>query len=187
MADKDNDWNVPSSDGEEDSPEAAQSQGEEKWEVPLKVLLLYSEIEKNGFIELKVKECRSGENLDVPKSDTVKEQETPKESDATEANADPEATTNEETSAQNIDKEKTLEPSAFDYTEESIDETSHITRKIPKTERFQRKRVGTLENVISDLKRFRDMDHKEATDTDVKATSNPVNTDAATKEESTAV
>lgn len=31
------------------------------------------------------------------------------------------------------------------------------------------------------------MDHKEATDTDVKATSNPVNTDAATKEESTAV
>ena len=30
---------------------------------------------------------------------------------------------------------RTLEPSAFDYTEESIDETSHITRKIPKTGR----------------------------------------------------
>lgn len=102
MADKDNEWNVPSSDGEEDSSEA-QSQGEEKWEVPLKVLLLYSEIEKNGFIELKVKECRSS---DGPKPCTVKEQETTKESDATEANADPEFTKNEETSAQNIDKEK---------------------------------------------------------------------------------
>lgn len=106
MADKDNDWYVPSSDGEEDSPEAAQSQGEEKWEVPLKVLLLYSEIEKNGFIELKVKECRSSNNVDLDKSCTVKEQEIPKESDATEAIADPEASTNEETSAQNIDNEK---------------------------------------------------------------------------------
>ena len=28
---------------------------------------------------------------------------------------------------------RTQEPSAFDYTEESIDDTSHITRKIPKT------------------------------------------------------
>ena len=28
------------------------------------------------------------------------------------------------------------------------------------SERFQRKRVGTLENVISDLKRFRDMNSK---------------------------
>lgn len=31
------------------------------------------------------------------------------------------------------------------------------------------------------------MDHKEATDTEIKATSNPVDTDAATKEESSAV
>ena len=28
---------------------------------------------------------------------------------------------------------RTPEPSAFDYAEESIDETSHMTRKIPKT------------------------------------------------------
>lgn len=55
------------------------------------------------------------------------------------------------------------------------------------TERLQRKRVGTLENVISDLKRFRDMDNKESVDTDAKATSNPMDADTATKEESSAV
>lgn len=32
-------------------------------------------------------------------------------------------------------------------------------------ERLHRKRVGTLENVISDLKRFRDMDSKETEST----------------------
>jgi len=98
MADKDNDWTIPSSDGEEDSSEASQSQGEGKWEIPLKVLLLYSEIEKNGFIELKVKECRSGE--------TVKKQEIPKESDATKENASSETTGSDETVPQNLDKEK---------------------------------------------------------------------------------
>lgn len=98
MADKDNDWNIPSSDGEEDSSEAAQSQGQEKREVPLKVLLLYSEIEKNGFIELKVKECRSGE--------TVKKQEIPKESDAAKENASPETSGNDESEPQNLEKEK---------------------------------------------------------------------------------
>ena len=98
MADKDNDWTIPSSDGEEDSSEASQSQGEGKWEIPLKVLLLYSEIEKNGFIELKVKECRSGE--------TVKKQEIPKESDATKENASSEPTGSDETVPQNLDKEK---------------------------------------------------------------------------------
>lgn len=178
MTDKDNDWNIPSSDGEEDSSDAAQSQGEGKWEIPLKVLLLYSEIEKNGFIELKVKECRSGE--------MVKKQEPSKENDATKENASPETTGSDETVPQNLEKEKTLEPSAFDYTEESIDETSHITRKIPKTERLQRKRVGTLENVISDLKRFRDMDNKESVDAENKTTSKPVEADDVTKEESTA-
>ena len=36
-------------------------------------------------------------------------------------------------------------------------------------ERLHRKRVGTLENVISDLKRFRDMDTKETENTDNKS------------------
>lgn len=36
-------------------------------------------------------------------------------------------------------------------------------------ERLHRKRVGTLENVISDLKRFRDMDTKETENTDKKS------------------
>lgn len=36
-------------------------------------------------------------------------------------------------------------------------------------ERLHRKRVGTLENVISDLKRFRDMDSKETESTDNKS------------------
>lgn len=99
MADKDNDWNIPSSDGEEDSSEAAQSQGEGKWEIPLKVLLLYSEIENNGFIELKVKECRSG--------GTVKKQELSKENDATKDNASPVTTgSSDETVPQNPEKEK---------------------------------------------------------------------------------
>jgi len=30
-----------------------QTQGEDQWEIPLRILLLYSEIEKNGSIELK--------------------------------------------------------------------------------------------------------------------------------------
>ena len=98
MADKDNDWNIPSSDGEEDSSEAAQSQGEGKWEIPLKVLLLYSEIERKGFIELKVKECRSDE--------TLKKQELSKESDATKENASPETTGSDEGVPQNLEKEK---------------------------------------------------------------------------------
>ena len=98
MADKDNDWNIPSSDGEEDSSEASQSQGEGKWEIPLKVLLLYSEIEKIGFIELKVKECRSVE--------TVKKQEIPKESDATKESASLETTGSDESVPQNLEKEK---------------------------------------------------------------------------------
>ena len=98
MADKDNDWNIPSSDGEEDSSEAAQSQGEGKWEIPLKVLLLYSEIERKGFIELKVKECRSDE--------TLKKQELSTESDATKENASPETTGSDEGVPQNLEKEK---------------------------------------------------------------------------------
>ena len=36
-------------------------------------------------------------------------------------------------------------------------------------ERLHRKRVGTLENVISDLKRFRDMDTKETENADNKS------------------
>ena len=98
MADKDNDWNIPSSDGEEDSCDAAQSQVGGKWEIPLKVLLLYSEIEKNGFIELKVKECRS--------SETVKKQELLKENDATKVDTSPETTGSDETVPQNLEKEK---------------------------------------------------------------------------------
>ena len=99
MVDRDNDWNIPSSDGEEDSSETAQSQGEGKWEIPLKVLLLYSEIEKNGFIELKVKECRIGETV-------KKQEEVPKESDATKENANPETIGSDETMPQNLEKEK---------------------------------------------------------------------------------
>lgn len=112
MADENNEWNVPCSDGEEDSSEAAQSQGEEKWEVPLKVLLLYSEIEKNGFIELKVKEYRSDETIslsliDDPKSCAVKEEETPKDGDTTEENGNPETSGNyQDIVDQNIDIEK---------------------------------------------------------------------------------
>ena len=55
------------------------------------------------------------------------------------------------------------------------------------TERLQRKRIGTLENVISDLKRFRDMDSKESVDNDNKAASNKEEADVETKEQSTAV
>ena len=110
MADENNEWNVPCSDGEEDSSETAQSKAEEKWEVPLKVLLLYSEIEKNGFIELKVEEYRSDEAVsltDDSKSCAVKEQETPKDGDATEESGNPEISGNyQDTVHQNIEKEK---------------------------------------------------------------------------------
>lgn len=51
-------WNVPKSDDEQDSSEAKGNKVEDELDIPLKVLLLYREIEKNGFIELKVKECR---------------------------------------------------------------------------------------------------------------------------------
>jgi len=44
-------------------------------------------------------------------------------------------------------------------------------------ERLHRKRIGTLENVISDLKRFRDMDTKETENTDNKSTQG-IKTDA---------
>lgn len=103
MADKESEWNVPSSDGEEDSGEAAQSQGEEKWEVPLNVLLLYSEIEKNGFIELKVKECRSGENSI---SSEIKEQENVKDENPNEDEPNTKTIGNDETLAPSTEKEK---------------------------------------------------------------------------------
>lgn len=181
MSDKESDWNVPSSDGEEDSAEAVQSQSGKEREIPLNVLRLYSEIEKNGYLELKVKEYRSGVNNVVSEA---REQENEEAEELNEATADIKTTENDETPAvPATDKDKAHEPSAFDYTEESIDETSLITRKIPKTERLQRKRVGTLENVISDLKRFRDMDNKESTDTDKNAI--PPETRAATNEEQT--
>ena len=51
-------WNVPKSDDEQDGFEAKGNKVEDELEIPLTVLLLYREIEKNGFIELKVKECR---------------------------------------------------------------------------------------------------------------------------------
>lgn len=51
-------WNVPKSDDEQESSEAKGNKVEDELDIPLKVLLLYREIEKNGFIELKVKECR---------------------------------------------------------------------------------------------------------------------------------
>ena len=53
-----NEWNVPNSDDELTICEDGQNQGDESLKIPLKVLLLYSEIEKRGFIELKVKEFR---------------------------------------------------------------------------------------------------------------------------------
>ena len=71
-----NEWNVPNSDDEQDNSEVKQNQGEDKLKIPLKVLLLYSEIEKNSFIELKVKECRRGVKENIVQSSTVvKEQE----------------------------------------------------------------------------------------------------------------
>ena len=67
MCDTDiNEWNVPNSDDELVSCQEGHDPEEEIWDIPLKVLLLYSEIEKKGFIELKVKECRSD-----PKENTV--------------------------------------------------------------------------------------------------------------------
>ncbi|XP_068670646.1 PAXIP1-associated glutamate-rich protein 1-like [Montipora foliosa] len=173
MCDTDiNEWNVPNSDDELVSCQEGHDPEEEIWDIPLKVLLLYGEIEKKGFIELKVKEYRSD-----PKENTVQSGTFLKEGESERANSPAEEITrgkqiSDEVSATKltIERDKTHEPSAFDYTEESIDETSHITRKIPKTERFQRKRVGTLENVISDLKRFRDMNNKDARDSDNKST-----------------
>ena len=97
MSDKESDWNVPSSDGEEDSAEAAQIQGEKKWEIPLKVLQLYSEIEKNGYIELKVQEYRSISGGNNVVSET-REQENKEAEDFGEVTADMKTTGTDETS-----------------------------------------------------------------------------------------
>ena len=51
-------------------------------------------------------------------------------------------------------------------------------------ERLHRKRVGTLENVISDLKRFRDMDSKETESTDNKSVLETKSDTTATNKES---
>ena len=94
MSDKESDWNVPSSDGEEDSAEAVQSQSGKEREIPLNVLRLYSEIEKNGYLELKVKECRSGVNNVVSEA---REQENEEAEELDEATADIKTTENDET------------------------------------------------------------------------------------------
>ena len=96
MSDKESDWNVPSSDGEEDSAEAVQSQSGKEREIPLNVLRLYSEIEKNGYLELKVKECRSGVNNVVSEA---REQENEEAEELDEAIADIKTTENDETPA----------------------------------------------------------------------------------------
>ena len=96
MSDKESDWNVPSSDGEEDSAEAVQSQSGKEREIPLNVLRLYSEIEKNGYLELKVKEYRSGVNNVVSE---VREQENEEAEELNEATADIKTTENDETPA----------------------------------------------------------------------------------------
>lgn len=188
MAETDlNEWDVPNSDDEQVSCKDEQNQEEEKWEIPLKVLLLYREIEKNGIIELKVKECRRGIKEDIVQNCSLfNEEDSQRISNQVEdVNSGKEIPGKHVMSAARIvmEKDKIFEPSAFDYTEESIDETSHLTRKIPKAERFQRKRVGTLENVISDLKRFRDMDSKDVGDADTKHT--PTEDVTATDMEST--
>jgi len=180
-----NDWNVPSSDDEQDSSTAGKTQGKDQWEIPLKVLLLYSEIEKNGVIELKVKECRRSKENVIQSFAVSKEGEIHRVSDAAEEkNGSKENTGKDAIPVPETDKEKMPALSAFDYTEECIDESSHLTRKIPKTERFQRKRVGTLENVISDLKRFRDMDNEETDEKETLHTYTPTETDAVAKDES---
>lgn len=51
-------------------------------------------------------------------------------------------------------------------------------------ERLHRKRVGTLENVISDLKRFRDMDTKETENTDKKSVPETKSDTTATNKDS---
>lgn len=94
MSDKESDWNVPSSDGEEDRAEAVQSQSGKEREIPLNVLRLYSEIEKNGYLELKVKEYRSGVNNVVSE---VREQENEEAEELNEATADIKTTENDET------------------------------------------------------------------------------------------
>ena len=96
MSDKESDWNVPSSDGEEDSAEAVQSQSGKEREIPLNVLRLYSEIEKNGYLELKVKEYRSGVNNVVSEA---REQENEEAEELNEATADIKTTEKDETPA----------------------------------------------------------------------------------------
>ncbi|KAK2548009.1 hypothetical protein P5673_031893 [Acropora cervicornis] len=161
---KTNEWNVPSSDDELSICEDGQNLEDERLEIPLKVLLLYSEIEKRGFIELKVKEFRDDTKQSAVQSSALSKEvesqtlHTPADNETKQSKEVGETASAGKLIIEKLDK--TPEPSAFDYAEESIDETSHMTRKIPKTERFQRKRVGTLENVISDLKRFRDMNNK---------------------------
>ena len=103
-----NEWNVPNSDDEQDNSEVKQNQGEDKSEIPLKVLLLYSEIEKNSFIELKVKECRRSmkENV-VQSSIEVKEQKRDTVSvPVEETSTSPEDVGKNAISAANVDVEK---------------------------------------------------------------------------------
>lgn len=80
-----NEWNVPSSDDEQVCAEEGEDQEEEKREIPLKVLVLYSEIEKKGFIELKVEECRRGVKENIVQSCVVfKEEESQRVDDRAE-------------------------------------------------------------------------------------------------------
>ena len=108
MADIDvHDWNACSSEGEEDGCEAGQTQGEGKWEIPLKVLLLYSKIEENGFIELKVKECRRDKESAVQPCLVSGEEESHRVSHPAEpTNAEEETNGKDAIPAQNIEKEK---------------------------------------------------------------------------------
>ena len=72
MAETDIDeWNVPSSDDEQECAKEGQDEEEGKREIPLKVLVLYREIEKKGFIQLKVEECRRGVKENIVESCVV--------------------------------------------------------------------------------------------------------------------
>ena len=87
MTSDEDDWNVPYSEDEGDSSKSNEG---EKWEIPLHVLLLYSKIEKKGFLEVQVnKECRSGLS-------TASQDEEDEESNSLHVHPEPETFENEE-------------------------------------------------------------------------------------------
>ncbi|XP_032242641.2 uncharacterized protein LOC5516793 [Nematostella vectensis] len=143
-------WVIENSDDERDE-ELKAFKGNSTGDIPIQILKHYKQIEQDGVIEIKLEEYRKQRKDDLPVKQKRKE-------DEEDRNADGEI----DEKKQNYANDRSVEASAFDYMDDS-DEWQG-PKRTPKHGRVNKKRVGSLQNVISDLKRFKELDQSVSED-----------------------